>query len=234
MNNLQTLSHNKIVNKSTEWDLVLKELENENIKLMSYDKTLLEQMDWNEKKVLDYGAGPGVLAEVMKKQGAEVKVYDTSFEMRQRSGQRIGRENIYDSIADIPKNHFDVIVCNLVLCIVPEDEAQNIISNIRMMLKSGGTAFMGFCNPKIYNVPESNLDFRYFSAHPYESNHCYRKIKKEGLYEILEHHRPIDWYAKLVYSSGLVLLDIVLTPEYEIRRNKINDFIILKLTKSAI
>ena len=227
---------NKIAVKSidfqNQWSQVGAELEKENIKLMSYDHTLSGQIsDWQGKKVLDYGAGPGVLAGALQKLGADVRVYDISSEMRDRAGQRIGYENIYSSTADIPKNYFDVIICNLVLCIVSEEEVENIISNIRMALKSDGVAFVGFCNPKIHDVAESQLDFRFFSGCHYEENHTYKKIKKEGLYEITETHRPVDWYAKVFYRCGLILLDIVLTPEYIIRNQKINDFVIFKLKK---
>lgn len=224
----------KSIGFQNQWHQVSGELEKENIKLMSYDHTLLEQVkNWQGKKVLDYGAGPGVLAGALQKLGADVKAYDISSEMRDKAGQRIGNENVFASVEEILKNHFDVIICNLVLCIVSAEEVENIISNIRMALSPGGVAFVGFCNPKIYNVAESQLDFRFYSGMNYEENHTYKKIKKEGLYEIVETHRPIDWYAKEFYGCGLVLLDIVLTPEYEIRSQKINDFCIFKLKKQS-
>lgn len=232
MMTFQTISNTKIVEKQTEWNVVAKELENENIKLMSYDSTLLNLVpDWKGKKVLDYGAGPGVLARVLQKQGAEIKVYDINPEMREKAGFRIGFENVFTSVLEIPKNYFDVIICNLVLCIVSEEEVENIMSNIRLALKPGGKAFVGFCNPKIHNVAESQLDFRFFSGESYEKNHSYKKIKKEGLYEIVETHRPVDWYAKAFQNIGLVVLDIITTPEYQIRNEKITDFVIFKLEK---
>jgi hypothetical protein len=75
------------------------------------------------------------------------------------------------------------------------------------------------------------LDFRFHSGAPYQENHSYKKIKKEGVYEIIENHRPVDWYAQTFFERGLALLDIILTPEYQIRQNRINDFIIFKLRK---
>ena len=232
MNTFQVIGNTKIVEKQTEWNMVTKELESESIKLMSYDYTLISQIsNWSGKKVLDYGAGPGVLAKALQKQGAEIKVYDINPEMREKAGQKIGYENIFHTISDIPKNNFDVVICNLVLCIVSEDEVENIISNIRLTLKPGGKAFVGFCNPKIHNVAESQLDFRFFSGVEYEKNHTYKKIKKEGLYEIVEIHRPVDWYSKFFQEVGLMVLDIITTPEYKIRNDRITDFVIFKLEK---
>ncbi|MBI5530778.1 MAG: class I SAM-dependent methyltransferase [Candidatus Doudnabacteria bacterium] len=222
----------KSIDFQNQWHQVAGELEKENIKLMSYDQTLIEQVEtWQGKKVLDYGAGPGVLAVTLQRLGADVKAYDISLEMRSKLEQRVGYGNVYSSATELPKNYFDIIICNLVLCIVSEEEVENIMSNIRICLKPGGVAFIGFCNPKIHNVAESQLDFRFFSGRHYQENHTYKKIKKEGLYEIVETHRPVDWYSKVFQGCGLILLDIILTPEYKIRDQRINDFTIFKLEK---
>ena len=53
----------KLVADQKEWSVVAKELEGENLKLASYDNTLMTAIgDITGKKVLDYGADPGVLA----------------------------------------------------------------------------------------------------------------------------------------------------------------------------
>lgn len=226
------LPQTKMVENQTEWNMVLKELEKENIKLMSYDKTLTGLVNWQGKKVLDFGCGPGVLASALKRLGAEVKVYDINAEMRQKAGEKIGFTNVFEKLEDLPIAEFDIIVCNLVLCIVSEQEAEKITANIRIALKPGGVAFIGFCNPKIHNVAESQLDFRFFSGENYEKNHSYKKIKKEGLYEIVEQHRSIDWYAEMFQKSGFIFSDLLFTAEYKIRENAINDFVIFKLKKT--
>ncbi len=215
-----------------QWHLVVNQLEAENLKLASYDHTLLSELgNIAGKKVLDYGCGPGVLLVALKNLGAEVLGFDINPEMVEKAGLKIGKENVYSNLNAFADNSFDVIICNLVLCIVSEEEAQNIVKQIKRLLKPEGKAYIGFCNPKIHNTPESQLDFRFFSGRSYCENHSYRKVKKEGVYEIIENHRPVDWYGKLFYSCGLVLLDILLTPEYKIRNEKINDFVIFKLSK---
>jgi 2-polyprenyl-3-methyl-5-hydroxy-6-metoxy-1,4-benzoquinol methylase len=222
----------KFVAQQEEWDRVTSELEGENLKLMSYDKTLFSLFgDIQGKDVLDYGAGPGVLALATQKLGANVKVWDIGTEMREKSGLKIGPENVYASIEEVPKNFFDVIICNLVLCIVPEEEVRKILSNIKDELKEGGFALIGFCNPKIFNVEESNLDFRFPTGDPYEANHNYKKVKKEGGYEIIETHRPIEWYEREYAAAGLKLEGKYYTPHYELHGHGIEDFIIFKLTK---
>jgi SAM-dependent methyltransferase len=199
---------------------------------MSYDKTLFSLFgDIKGKDVLDYGAGPGVLALAVSKIGGNIKVWDINPELREKSAQKIGVENVYNSFEKVPNDFFDVIICNLVLCIVPENEAKNIISHIKSELKEGGFALIGFCNPKIFDVKESGLDFRFPTGEPYDANHQYKKIKKEGNYEIIETHRPIEWYEKIYSEAGLKIDGKFYTPQYELNREVIEDFIIFKLSK---
>lgn len=222
----------KLVADQKEWSVVAKELEAENLKLASYDNTLMSAIgDIRGKKVLDYGAGPGILALGLKKMGADVKVWDINNEMREKAGTKIGSANIYNDVSQVPQNFFDIIICNLVLCIVPEAEVRSIVGNIKKFLNKTGSAYIGFCNPKIFQVAESNLDFRFPTGNGYDDNHDYKKIKKEGGYEIIETHRRIEWYEKVYAGSGLKLDDTFFTPEYELKGNKIKDFVIFKLQK---
>ena len=223
----------KLVAEQKQWNIVLEELEKENIKIMSYDNKLIELFgNLNRKKILDYGAGPAVLESELKKLGAYVKTFDISEEMNNICRQKIGSENVYSIVNELPKNKFDIIICNLVLCIVEEDEVKNILRNIKNALNQKGFAFIGVCNPKIFYVPESRLDFRKQTGNKYEENHVYKKIKKEGTYEIHEIHRPIEWYEKTYKELGLNLVEIIFTPEYEFKGRKIQDFVIFKIAKS--
>ena len=108
---------------------------------------------------------------------------------------------------------------------------KKIVGNIKNALNKDGFAFIGFCNPKLLDVPESNLDFRPTPKCKYEENHSYMKTKKEGGYEIIENHRPIEWYEKMYKDAGLTLVETFFTPEYELKGRKIKDFIIFKLKK---
>jgi 2-polyprenyl-3-methyl-5-hydroxy-6-metoxy-1,4-benzoquinol methylase len=229
---MEDTQNKKLVVEQEKWDLVAKELEGENLKLASYDNTLMSVIgDIKGKNVLDYGAGPGVLALGVKRMGGNIKVWDIGPEMSEKSSQKIGAENVYKEITNVPTDFFDIVICNLVLCIVPEDEVKSIVKNIQAFLNNDGFAYIGFCNPKIFNVAESNLDFRFPKGDKYEENHHYKKIKKEGGYEIIETHRPIEWYEKIYKDAGLELVETFYTPEYQLKGNKIKDFIIFKLAR---
>ena len=223
----------KTISNQNQWGNAKKELQNENIKLKSYDNTIIQKLgNIKNKRTLDYGCGPGVLISVLKKLGADVKGFDISEEMIKACGEKIGKENVYKNVSEIPTAQFDIIICNLVLCIVEEPEVKNICKNIAKILNKNGLVYIGFCNPKIFNVKESQLDFRFQTGNKYEENHIYKKIKKEGNYKILELHRPIEWYEKVYKEADLKLLEILFTPEYELKGNKINDFVIFKLCKT--
>jgi len=223
---------NKLISKEAEWARVSEELKAEKIKTAFYDDTIVPLLgNLKNKKVLDYGGGPGVLVFALKKLGANVKEYDISEEFRKQAAEKIGEENIYHTVEEIPKDEFEFIICNLVLCIVSEDEVKRIVNNIKNSLSKDGFAFIGFCNPKLLDVPESNLDFRPKPKKKYEENHSYMKTKKEGGYEIIENHRPIEWYEQTYKDVGLTLVDTIFTPEYELKGRKIKDFIIFKLKK---
>lgn len=214
------------------WGRVFQELENEDLKLASYDNTLMPLVgSVANRLILDYGAGPGVLALALEKLGANVKVWDISQEMREKAAEKIGKHNVYFTLEEIPRDSFDDIICNLVLCINPEDEVRSIIRNIRNMLKNGGSAYVGFCNPLIFNIRETNLDYRFPTGNKYEENHEYRKIKKEGGYEIIESHRPIEWYEGVYQEAGLKLDGNFFTPEYSLAGNTIQDFVICRLKR---
>lgn len=221
-----------LVAHQQEWNKVLQELDSENLKLASYDSTLVPLLgNVKDKKICDYGAGPGVLALGLSRLGADVKVWDINADMREKAAQKIGSENVYQKLEDIPSGYFDFIICNLVLCIVPEYEVRTIVKNIAAMLNEKGQVFIGFCNPRIFQVTESQLDLRFPEGKKYEENHEYKKIKKEGGYQIIESHRPIEWYKEVYRDAGLKLVKEHFTPEYELKGNKIKDFIIFQLQK---
>lgn len=221
----------RTITDQNQWDKVASDLEAENLKLMSYDQTLLTLSgEISGSAILDYGCGPGVLALALQKLGANIKAFDINQEMLNKAAAKIGESNVYRQLHQIPLGAFDIVICNLVLCIIEEPEVSAVLQNIRSLLRTEGRALVGFCNPKIFSVAESNLDFRFPTGDTYQTNHTYRKIKKEGGYEIIEIHRPIEWYEQQFSNSGMRLISRHFTPCYELKGIKIEDFAIFQLT----
>jgi 2-polyprenyl-3-methyl-5-hydroxy-6-metoxy-1,4-benzoquinol methylase len=214
-----------------DWNKVIQELEGEQLKLMSYDNTLMSLMPAPEaKRILDYGAGPGILASALQRLDADVHTWDINPQMSIKAGERIGQERVFQNISDVLEDSFEIVICNLVLCIATDKVVLEILKNISKILRPGGRAYFGFCNPKLFNVPESQLDYRFQTEHSYENNHSYKKIKKEGGYEIIEMHRPLSWYEHQYNLAGLKLIDTTLTPEYSYNGALLNDFVIYTLS----
>lgn len=223
------LSPMKKVDHQSEWRQVIPELEGEELKVRLYDKIMLDHLgDVQNAEVLDYGCGPGILLDAMQRLGAKVKGFDISAEMREQCAARIGSDKVYDAVEQIRDESFDIIICNLVLCVVNDGEVRRIVRNIRNAMRKDGKALIGFCNPLIFDVPESQLDYRFPTGDDYRTNHRYRKKKKEGGYEITEEHRPIKWYEREYRSVGLRQVNTLFTPEYELNGRTIRDFVIFE------
>jgi len=222
----------RLISRPSEWADVAPELDNEEVKLASYDQTLLNLLGQIEgQRILDYGCGPGVLASVLDRRKAEVRAYDISPDMRQRTAEKIGPDHVYAKRNDIPQNSFDSVICNLVLCIVEEETVLNIARDVKDAVHNGGNIYAGLCNPLIFQIPESQLDFRYPTGKGYGDNHRYQKTKKEGGYQIMEEHRPIEWYEQSFQESGLVVVKKHFTPEYLLKERKIRDFVIFEMKR---
>jgi hypothetical protein len=201
------------------------------LKLKSYDDVIIKIL-WNleNKKILDYWAWPWILAHMLQRWWSDIKVYDLSSEMCDMSAERIWQNNVYRNPIEIPSSSYDVIICNLVLCIVDEEEVKRIMATMRDKLNSTGKLYVWFCNPLIYNIHESHLDIRYPTKHNYDENHTYTKVKKEWGYEIIEAHRPMSRYEMVFESVGLLVTDVHFTPEYVLNWYSIKDFVIYELS----
>ena len=225
----------KLISEQSEWARVAQELEAEDLKLASYDGTLLDLLgDVEGRRILDYGCGPGVLASALLRGRGDVWTYDVSEEMRKLSGEKIGHDKVHSRVEDIHSDSYDTVICNLVMCIVDEEEVGNISQNIRSVLKDNQSrAYVGFCNPHLLSVPEPQLDFRPEPKCEYDENHPYMKTKKEGGYQIVENHRPIEWYESVFAEAGLEVVKKHFTPEYEIAGKTVQDFIIFELARGG-
>lgn len=215
-----------------DWHEVYEELENENLKLSVYDNFIINLMgNVNGKAVLDFGCGPGMIGQALENLNADVDVYDINKKILKIARKRLLEKNVIYNATDIDKNKYDFVLCNLVLCIVEDEQVIEITKSIYNSLKNSGIALVGFCNPKIFKIRESKLDIRHFSGEGYKKNHTYLKQKIEGGYFILEKHRPIDWYSEVFKKADFVVSKKIFTDAYFWKGKKINDFIIFKLKK---
>lgn len=225
----------KEVRASSAWDTVANELATETLKVASYDNVVLEKAgDLENARMLDYGSGPGVLASVCKDAGADIHTWDINPKIREACAERIGANRVFNSLAEMRGQIFDIITCNLVMCIVSEKEVQAIARRLSRMLRRDGKVFIGFCNPQIYDVPETELDIRFPTGDSYFDHHTIPKIKKEGNYRIFDNVRPISWYHNRFMESRLEQTALHTTAPYKMPGSErtIRDFVIFEQTRS--
>lgn len=215
-----------------DWHKVYEALEDETIKTTIYDDLILSQMDIvKDKRILDYGCGPGIISHALEEKEADIDIFDINKRILKIARKRVLEKHIIYEADNISENTYDLVLCNLVLCIVEDEEVPKILKNIYNALKYKGIAYIGFCNPKIFKVRETKLDIRHFTGEKYKDNHTYLKEKKEGGYLIPEKHRPTEWYIGMFIKAGFKVEKKFYTSPHFFKGKKIKDFVIFKLIK---
>jgi SAM-dependent methyltransferase len=101
-------------------------------------------------RVLDYGCGKGKLARLLRQHVPEVAGFDPDPNLAARwqtsSGQSPGLT--FTKTAPPLAGQFDVVVCSLVLCELPDgSDYDRVLANLRKAVCSDGHVFVAVCNP---------------------------------------------------------------------------------------
>jgi DNA phosphorothioation-associated putative methyltransferase len=101
-------------------------------KLSAPMQFLLDNSVLEGKKVLDYGCGKGQDVERLRAMGVDIVGYDPHFS------------------PDLPEGFFDIITCNFVLNVIPEEEERReVVHYLKFKLvKPTGQAFISVRNDK--------------------------------------------------------------------------------------
>lgn len=169
-----------------------------------------------ESKVFDYGSGWGEFADILAKKKFDVSAYDDADEMVTNAKQKFKKPVFYykkDFLKKLPKfkNGFDLLVSNLVLCILQPDQQHEMLQNIRKMMKTDGVFLLSFCHPCLDFISESVLSRRirpYSIKTRYDKTFKYRKIIHENKIEFDDYHRPLEYYTHLFAREGFQIVTI--------------------------
>lgn len=105
------------------------------------------------RTLLDVGCGTGRHAFRCAQAGARVTAIDFSSGMLQQAGRKPGAENIRFAAHDLteplpfPEASFDLALCCLVMDHIPQPQA--LLSEIRRVLKPGGSLVMSLMHPAL-------------------------------------------------------------------------------------
>ena len=122
----------------------------ESLKTEDVHSSWISSIDFDDKKILDIGAGSGRDAAYFASKGTQLVVaVDSSYEMLSLAKQKHGDKKIIwineclpnlSSLDTVKLGSFDFILCSAVLMFLDESEQITSLKTILRLLKEGGTA----------------------------------------------------------------------------------------------
>ena len=165
---------------------------------LSYDEVLALTNSTTPGNVLDHGAGRQRLSLRLAEAGWTVDAYDPS---------------PITGLAPHPRVHviarpafetsYDLVVSNMVLCEVSDNDAANILNELRGVVTVSGRAIVGICNPMLASSI-STTGHTKSARIPYERSTWYTKDTAHGGVR-RDRHRPLSWYHRLFREHGFLV-----------------------------
>ena len=128
------------------------------------------------------------------------------------------------------KKTYDLIVSNLVLCILTKSEQDEMLKNIKSIAKPNASLIISFCHPctDYMTVGVVSKRLRSHIWNPkYNKEFKYRKVVHENQIEFTDYHRPLEYYSTLFKEHNLEIVDLA---ESEVLNTEaLPDFIIFVL-----
>ncbi len=188
------------------------------------------------KDLFDYGCGWGEFANLMQSSGFRVAAFDEADEMVARARSEFSTPTFLlkgEFEQQLPKlaAKYDVVVSNLVLCILESAAQEKMLSNILSLAKEDGVLIISFCHPKYDYLPDSLVSERIAPEGAlYSDEFQYEKVIKENGIRFHDFHRPLEYYLELFKKYGLTVLE---TKESDTLGTEYSpDFIVFALSRS--
>lgn len=176
---------------------------------------LIHEYAGHGAKVFDYGCGWGEFAELLCDEGFETFAFDQSDEMIElakekfKSPKFLFRDEFAKGLRDSKSGTFDLVVSNLVLCILTKQDQEEMLEKSKRILKNDGTLVLSFCHPCFDYHVEGVVSFRKApEGAKYDQEFEYEKQIKENDISFHDTHRPLSYYSKLFKKMGLSILEI--------------------------
>jgi 2-polyprenyl-3-methyl-5-hydroxy-6-metoxy-1,4-benzoquinol methylase len=166
------------------------------------------------KTLFDYGCGWGEFSGLMQEQGYTVSAFDYADEMVSLAKKNFAQPTFlykkdYDNMSPQLEGKFDIVISNLVLCILNKEQQINMIAEMKSLLKKGGTIVVSFCHPQYDYLPDSVVSKRIVPPKAtYPQEFLYEKVIKENGFRFHDYHRPMEYYNSLFKENGLKVLDM--------------------------
>jgi len=164
----------------------------------------------------DYGCGWGEFAQLLSDEGYKTFAFDQSDEMIKNAKNKFSepiflfrREFENGACYYLRTAIYDVVVSNLVLCILTEKDQEEMLKNIKSLVKSNGTIVLSFCHPcfdyheeSFTSIRKAPSDARYDKEFEYE-----KEIKENGM-KFHDFHRSLSYYSNIFKKNDLAIIEI--------------------------
>jgi 2-polyprenyl-3-methyl-5-hydroxy-6-metoxy-1,4-benzoquinol methylase len=161
----------------------------------------------------DYGCGAGEWVGMLAQNGHEVAGFDAADEQVAKARVHFGEAGSFMTRAEFDqqlpglRGKFELVTSNLVLCVLEEAEQRQLLTEMKQLLKPGGTMIVSFCHPKYDFEPEGVVTSRFVpEGLGYNDTFKFTKrIKEITDKEVIlnDNHRPLEYYEKLFNEFGL-------------------------------
>ncbi len=186
------------------WEKIIKDFNGESLIHDEIIKKILLK-NKSKKSAFDYGAGKCELINYASLYFGECSAYDVNFDlMKNKANKKI---KLYDVVP--VNNKYDLILCNLVLCIVDDKMLREILNDLKNLSKSSSKMIISFCNPFFDDVISTEKTSVYNGE--YSINNKY--IKKTNFICRYEFHRSFDFYKNILEEYGFFIKKIFFDDE---------------------
>jgi len=194
--------------------------------------------DTNRKettRIFDYGCGWGEWIHELYRGGyRQLEAYDEADEMVSQAKSKFGeiskfytKEEFKNSLSTFHCK-YDIVTSNLVLCILETEQQNEMLNNIKSILKPDGTLIISLCHPCFDYDPESIVSTRTSPDNAiYSEKFTYEKVIRENGLHFHDLHRPLEYFSKLFKDNNLLISEIFESKVFETKHKP--DFIIFKL-----
>ena len=163
-------------------------------------------LKYTPTKILDYGCGKGKIVEELAQHGVYCVAWDPNYNQIVQNKKNTKAVRYEHTLAACQDNNFDAVVCTLVLCLIPDEEVFNALSNIYYSLSNGGKLYLAICNPFFNGLKQSKYHYKQAKDDFAYSQHSgLPSVSQYSGTAFTEYHRPYEWYVRQLAKFGFII-----------------------------